>query len=174
MAMYRCGSNSGVTPTSITPSNATPAAMSSGEIYQATAAGYAIESYDSKTPDDTTPPTVASGDIVKMGGAGYLYATQQGGGGGVELVEAPASAALNTPKTYTNLEIGKTYTYFVCQAGSRDCAVGSVTNGTFVEKEKSTSSSMSYSVTWITPTSTSITVTMNSASSGVVFKVLFG
>ena len=100
-----------------------------------------------------------------------------GGGassGGVELVEAPVSAALNTPKTYTNLEVGKTYTYFVFQSGSRDCAVASVTNGTYTEKEKQTSSSMSYSIGWIVPTSTSITVTMNSASSAGVFKVLFG
>ena len=80
-AFYRCmgGNGGGVTPTSITPSNSTPASMSSGGVYQPTANGYAIESYDSKTPSDSTPPSVASGDIVKMGGAGYLYASQQQG-----------------------------------------------------------------------------------------------
>lgn len=78
MAFYRCmgGNGGGTTPTSITPSNSSPAAMSSGGVYQPTANGYAIESYDSKTPSDSTPPTVSSGDIVKMGGAGYLYETQ--------------------------------------------------------------------------------------------------
>lgn len=78
MAFYRCmgGNGGGTTPTSITPSNSSPAAMSSGGVYQPTANGYAIASYDSKTPSDSTPPTVASGDIVKMGGAGYLYATE--------------------------------------------------------------------------------------------------
>lgn len=80
MAFYRCmgGNGGGTTPTSITPSNSSPAAMSSGGVYQPTANGYAIESYQDKTPSDSTPPTVASGDIVKMGGAGYLYETQQG------------------------------------------------------------------------------------------------
>lgn len=68
----------GSAPTSITPSNSSPAFMSSGGTYQPTANGYAIESYSSKTPSDSTPPSVSSGDIVKMGGAGYLYATQQG------------------------------------------------------------------------------------------------
>ena len=115
MAMYRCGSNSGggVTPTSITPSNATPAAMSSGVIYETTAAGYAIESYDSKTPDDTTPPTVASGDIVKMGGAGYLYATQQAAGSWEE-VEAVSQAAGGSA-TFTigqSLTVGNLYHIF--------------------------------------------------------------
>ena len=79
MAFYRCmgGNGGGTTPTSITPSNSSPAAMTSGGVYQPTANGYAIASYDSKTPSDSTPPSVASGDIVKMGGAGYLYETQQ-------------------------------------------------------------------------------------------------
>ena len=62
----------GSTPTSITPTNSSPAFMSSGGTYQPTANGYAIESYSSKTPSDSTPPSVASGDIVKANGAGYL------------------------------------------------------------------------------------------------------
>ena len=114
MAMYRCGSNSGgVTPTSITPSNATPAAMSSGEIYQATASGYAIASYDSKTPDDTTPPSVTSGEIVKMGGAGYLYATEQSG--------APTLSQLlyNANKTL----LGSITTYNGSYTATQDCVM---------------------------------------------------
>ena len=105
MAMYRCGSNSGggVTPTSITPSNATPAAMSLGGIYETTAAGYAIASYDSKTPDDTTPPTVASGDIVKMGGAGYLYSTIQQGVNGYSLLDDQVTTGA-TAHTLSNMK----------------------------------------------------------------------
>lgn len=68
----------GSTPTSITPSNSSPAALTANNPVNPTANGYAIESYSSKTPSDSTPPSVSSGDIVKMGGVGYLYATQQG------------------------------------------------------------------------------------------------
>lgn len=101
MAFYRCmgGNGGGTTPTSITPSNSSPAAMSSGGVYQPTANGYAIESYDSKTPSDSTPPTVASGDIVKMGGAGYLYATEQSGG--LDPTDMSINAATVSTSGYT-------------------------------------------------------------------------
>ena len=107
-----------------------------------------------------------------------LFRCSSGGGGassgGVDFVETPIAQAINTAKTYNNLEVGKTYTYFCIQSGSRDCGVGSVTNGTFTEKEKYASSSLSYSVYWIVPTSSSITITMSSSSSGVILKTLFG
>lgn len=66
----------GVAPTSITPSDSSPVAMSSGGVYQPTANGYAIESQpESKTPSDTSPASVTSGSIVRPSASGYLYAT---------------------------------------------------------------------------------------------------
>ena len=93
---------------------------------------------------------------------------------GVELIEAPVNQALNTAKTYTGLEKGKAYTYIAIQTGTRDCTVGSVTNGTYTEKDNQSSSSMSYSIGWIVPTDTSITVNMSSTSSGTIVKMLLG
>ena len=73
MALYRCIGNGGggVTPTDITPSNASPASMSADGVYKATAAGYAIESYNSKTPSNASPVALTSGEIDKIGGNGY-------------------------------------------------------------------------------------------------------
>lgn len=65
------GSGGGVTPTPITPSNTSPAAMTGGQAYQPSANGYAIESYDSVTPS-STPEQVASGDMVKVDGPGVI------------------------------------------------------------------------------------------------------
>lgn len=64
------GGNGG-TAESLTPSNSTPAQITSGNDYHATAGGYAIESYDSITPS-STPESVSSGDIVKIGGSGVI------------------------------------------------------------------------------------------------------
>ena len=59
------------TPTSITPSNSTPAALTANNPVTPTANGYAISSYDSVTPS-STPESVSSGDIVKIGGSGVI------------------------------------------------------------------------------------------------------
>ena len=67
--VYDAGVASATTP--ITPSNASPASMTSGTGYKPTANGYAISSYDSVTPS-STPESVASGDIVKIGGSGVI------------------------------------------------------------------------------------------------------
>ena len=56
---------------SVTPSNASPASMSTNNVYRPSASGYAIESYDSVTPS-STPEPVSSGDVVKIGGSGYI------------------------------------------------------------------------------------------------------
>ena len=71
MALYRCIGNGGAAATDITPSNSTPASMSADGVYHATAAGYAIASYNSVTPSNSTPVALTSGDIDKIGGAGY-------------------------------------------------------------------------------------------------------
>ena len=65
------------TPTQLLPSNSSPAAITNGGLYQASASGYAISSYSSKTPSDTSPASVSSGAIIKASSAGYLYKTLQ-------------------------------------------------------------------------------------------------
>lgn len=67
--VYDAGYENATTP--ITPSNSSPASMTSGTGYKPTANGYAIESYANKTPSDETPVPLSNGAIVKMGGAGY-------------------------------------------------------------------------------------------------------
>lgn len=107
----------GSTPTSITPSNSSPAFMSSGGTYQPTANGYAIESYSSKTPSDSTPPSVSSGDIVKMGGAGYLYENQQSGW--QHIATAYDSDQSGTTFVLSGFTVGKKYHLFTtCGGGS--------------------------------------------------------
>lgn len=59
------------TPASITPSNATPAALTADTPVTPTANGYAIASYSSVTPSNSSPVALTSGDIDKMGGNGY-------------------------------------------------------------------------------------------------------
>ena len=73
---YRYVDTSGmVTPTSITPSNSSPAALTSGSAVTPTANGYAIASYSSVTPSNSSPVTLTSGDIVKLGGNGKAVAS---------------------------------------------------------------------------------------------------
>ena len=74
--VYDAGAASVPSPTSITPSNASPASMTSGNAYQPTANGYAIESYSSVTPSDSSPASVSANEIIKSTASGYLYATQ--------------------------------------------------------------------------------------------------
>lgn len=69
MAIY-LSRKKGITPTSITPSNSTPAALTSGSAVTPTANGYAIASYSSVTPSNSSPATLTSGNIVKLGGSG--------------------------------------------------------------------------------------------------------
>ena len=63
------------TPPSITPSNSSPAALTSGSAVTPSANGYAIESYSSVTPSNSSPVTLTSGDIVKLGGNGKAVAS---------------------------------------------------------------------------------------------------
>lgn len=56
---------------SVTPSNASPAALTSGNAVTPTANGYAIESYDSLTPSDNPPASITGGRIYKAGTYGF-------------------------------------------------------------------------------------------------------
>lgn len=64
--------------TAITPSNASPAAMTSGERYTSGANGYAIESYADVTPSSSG--AAFSAGINKMSAAGYAYSARPSGG----------------------------------------------------------------------------------------------
>ena len=78
MAMYRCGGGSGggVTPTPITPSNSSPAAMTSGTAYEPTANGYAISSYSDIFPNDVNPARIIYDNIYKATNDGYAVGSQ--------------------------------------------------------------------------------------------------
>lgn len=70
--VYAAGySDGGGGATSITPSNASPAAMTGGTAYKPTANGYAISSYNSITPSSSSPPSMSSGNIYKPSSSGY-------------------------------------------------------------------------------------------------------
>lgn len=65
-------------PPSITPSNASPVALTANSSVKPSEDGYAIRSYSSKTPDDSNPPSVSSSSIIKiLSYSGYLYKTKQ-------------------------------------------------------------------------------------------------
>lgn len=63
------------TPPSITPSNASPAALTSGSAVTPSANGYAIESYSSITPSNSSPATITSGSIYKASANGKAVAS---------------------------------------------------------------------------------------------------
>ena len=72
---YRYVDTSAYEPTNLTPSNSSPATITSGGLYSATAGGVAIESYSSITPSNHSPVTLSSGSIYKMDGAGKAVAS---------------------------------------------------------------------------------------------------
>lgn len=74
-AGYAAGGGGGVTPTSITPSNSSPASMTAGNAYEPTANGYAISSYTRVTPLNTSPVGLSSGSIYKMDSSGFAINT---------------------------------------------------------------------------------------------------
>ena len=59
------------TPTSITPSNSSPVALTANTPVNPTASGYAIESYDSVTPSSTIK-YISSNKIIKFNSEGYI------------------------------------------------------------------------------------------------------
>ena len=73
-AGYDAGGGGGGGGIPITPSNASPVSLTTGESYQASADGYAIESYSSITPSNSNAPGLTSGSIYKMGGGGRAVA----------------------------------------------------------------------------------------------------
>lgn len=63
--------------TAITPSNSSPASMTSGQRYTPSSNGYAIQSYSNVTP--TSSGTYFSSGMKKMSSSGYAYSSQPSG-----------------------------------------------------------------------------------------------
>ena len=61
----------GATGIPITPSNASPVSLTSGESYEMLANGYAIASYNNLSPSNVSPAAIANNTIYKAGGTGY-------------------------------------------------------------------------------------------------------
>lgn len=73
--VYDAGVASVPTPTSITPSNASPVTLTANTAVKPTANGYAIENYTSVTPSNSSPVDLARDAIYKMEGAGKAIAS---------------------------------------------------------------------------------------------------
>ena len=120
--------------TSITPSNASPVALTANNTVTPTAAGYAIESYNSVTPSNASPVALTSGDIDKMGGAGYAIASYDS--------KTPSDS---TPPTVSSGDIvkmgGAGYLYATQQsAGAKRGTTPAMSNGDTYEIDTGLSS----------------------------------
>ena len=125
-AGYAAGGGGGGTSTPITPSNSSPASMTTGTTYEAMGNGYAIESYSSVTPSNSSPVSLTSGSIYKMGGAGKAVASvaditpsdsspaaltsgsiYKAGGAGYAIASSPTSVTPSSSGTYFSSGIKK-------------------------------------------------------------------
>lgn len=59
----------------ITPSNASPVSLTTGDSYEMLADGYAISSYNNVTPSNSSPVSLSNNTIYKTGGAGVAIAS---------------------------------------------------------------------------------------------------
>ena len=100
-----------VTPTSITPSNSSPVALSANTPVNPTASGYAISSYSSKTPSDSSPASVSSGAIIKASASGYLYSSSG-------LGKCKAGSASLTANTNNSISLGFKPKYIAYSIGT--------------------------------------------------------
>lgn len=117
--VYNAGAAS-VSPTSITPSNASPVALTANTAVKPTAAGYAIESYSAVNPTVGGTISVSSGSIYKMGANGVVTG----------IIDNLTSSANGTPITglriYKSINGGYAYStkpvpapdFFYCNYGS--------------------------------------------------------
>lgn len=69
--VYAAGAASVPTPTSITPSNSSPVALTANSAVNPTSNGYAIYSYNSITPSAPNPPSLETGKLYKVTTSGY-------------------------------------------------------------------------------------------------------
>ena len=103
------GSGGGVTPTNITPSDSSPAAMAQDGVYKALANGYAIESNPASVTPSSSGAAFSAG-INKMTSSGYAYSERPSG---TTYAEKYSDLTSNTSKTITGLTVGKHYLVLV-------------------------------------------------------------
>lgn len=111
MAIYLSRKKGGAVATPITPSNASPAALTANTPVNPTANGYAIASYNTKTPSNFSPVALTSGEIDKINGNGYAIESY-----------SSITPSNSSPATITSGSIYK--------ASANGKAVASVTNVT--------------------------------------------
>lgn len=92
--------------TSLTPSDSSPASMTSGVKYKPTAAGYAITSFSSVTPSSSG--AAFSAGMVKMSSSGYAYDSQQSSGP-YSNKYGNGSSTMSSTAYLSNLKKGKHY-----------------------------------------------------------------
>lgn len=113
----------GVTPTPITPSNASPATITSGETYTATANGKAVEFVDNLVPSDSNPARIKGG---------YIYSP--GSNFGYAIVSQPASKTPSdsSPASVSSGAIIKASAsgYLYASSGLGKCKSGTFTSST--------------------------------------------
>lgn len=95
------------TPLDLTPSNSSPATITSGGLYSATAGGKAVSTITDRTPSDSSPAQIYASSIVKPSEAGYLYKSQH-----VSQVVASVTGSCAGSTTYTKYNIGATDSIF--------------------------------------------------------------
>lgn len=74
-AGYDAGGGGGGGGIPITPSNASPVSLTSGESYEMQANGYAISSYTNLTPSNASPVSLSDDTIYKTNGTGKAIAS---------------------------------------------------------------------------------------------------
>jgi len=117
----------------ITPSNSSPASMTSGTGYKPTANGYAIQSYSNVTPSDASPVSMSSGDIVKLGSAGYAIASNP-----ASLTPSDSSpAAISSGTIYKAGSAGYAVASQPASKTPSDTSPASVTSGSIVRPSAS-------------------------------------
>lgn len=151
-AGYAAGGG-GVSPTSITPSDSSPASMTAGNAYEPTANGYAIASNPTSITPSTNMPSLTAGTIYKPTGNGYaistytpltpsdsspvplsaqtIYRVTNGSNGGYAIESSPTSVTPSSSGTYFASGIAKMLTSgYAYDSQPADCKTGSVTTST--------------------------------------------
>lgn len=102
--VYDAGAASVPSPSSITPSNASPVALTAGAAVKPTTSGYAIESYSSVNPTIGGASVVSNGSIYKMSANGVVTGQID------NLASTAAGASITGGRVYKSTNGGYAYT----------------------------------------------------------------
>ena len=171
--VYDAGAASVPSPTSITPSDSSPAALTANTPVTPTANGYAIASSPTSVTPSTSGASFTAG-IKNMTGSGYAYSQKPTPSSSLKASGAFTSGSGS--QTLSSLTVGKTYlltlaSYANSAANASDrCNVTSVTNGskTTIQSPTSTNTTsniyLGRSAYILVPTSTSMKITVSLAT----------